>query len=270
MPVESKENNRSETKLKRGGTSASLALAEVLLVFLAFLLWIKYLETTWVGPLQLKLVGWDFFAHLMMVVFPAAALRLFGRPLSELGLSRDQLRLPQIRRLCLAAVIELALIWTVGSLVPHLARGQSPGLLLPPDHFASRIGISPLLANWIGWGLTVVFMVVFCGVGEEVFFRGYMQGRINRAWGRPFRIRGVSFGWGLILASLLFGLGHGVAFFNPFSRPLAFHFEWTSALITCGEGFLFGVLYEFSNGIAAPAAVHAAIGLFFGSIAFSS
>jgi len=270
MPVESKAKNSSETKLKRGERSAFPALAEVLSVFFAFLLWIKYLETTWVGPLQFKLVGWDFFAHLMMVVFPVAALRLFGRPLSELGFSRDQLRSPQIQRLCLVAVLELALIWAVGFLVPHLARGQSPGLLLPPDHFASRIGISPLFANWIGWGLTIVFTMIFCGVGEEVFFRGYIQGRINRAWGRPFRIRGVSFGWGLILASFLFGLGHGVAFFNPFSRPLAFHFEGTSALITCGEGFIFGLLYEYSNGIVAPAVVHAAIGLFFGSIAFSS
>jgi hypothetical protein len=254
---------------KEGKGTMGNALAEVIIVFLAFLLWIKYLETTWVGPFQLQLVGWDFFAHLMMVVFPLTVTWMAGRPFSQLGLDRSQFSNRHVRRLSLVATAELALIWLLGLLIPHLARGQGLRLVLPPYHFALDLGFSPFASDLLGWVLTLVFTMIFCGVGEEVFFRGYMQGRINQAAGRRFRFLGISFGWGLLVASLLFGLGHGLAYFNPFARPFSFQFEWGSALLTCVEGVILGLLYEHTNGIVAPAIVHATIGFFFGSLAFS-
>ncbi len=60
--------------------------------------------------------------------------------------------------------------------------------------------------------LTVLWLFFAAGFGEEIFFRGYIQSRLNQAFGRPFRFMGVDFGIGLILSSLLFGFIHAL---NP-------------------------------------------------------
>jgi membrane protease YdiL (CAAX protease family) len=47
------------------------------------------------------------------------------------------------------------------------------------------------------------------GFGEQIFFRGYIQSRVDQAFGCPFRLLGFdSFGGGLLVSSLLFGLIH--------------------------------------------------------------
>lgn len=245
------------------------AFGEALIVFVAFLLWIKYLETTWVGPVQLHLVGWDFFAHLMMVAFPLIALKITGRPWSDLGLTCNNWRNPEVRKITRIAVAELSIIWACCLLVPHLIGGQRPHLLLPPENFAETLDLPPRVIKYIGWGLTVIFTTIFCGLGEEIFFRGYIQGRINRALPRPFCLLGVNFGWGLIFASILFGLGHGIAFFNPFGpESSAFYPAWGEVAVTFAEGLVFGLLYERTGGIVASAALHGFIGLFFGAMVF--
>ena len=53
-----------------------------------------------------------------------------------------------------------------------------------------------------------LFYILFLGLGEELLFRGYIQSRLNAAFGRPFRFSGVSWGWGVVIASALFGLMH--------------------------------------------------------------
>lgn len=247
------------------GEGGAIAVARPLLVFVAFFLLIKYLETTRFGVVQYRLLGWDFFAHLMMVVFPAAALAVAGRPLTELGLTRAQLLDPKNRELRTCALAGLGLFWVGFSLLPALVEGQQPYLLLPPRFFAERMGAP---GNLIGWGLTLVFTIIFCGVGEEVLFRGYIQGQINRELGRPFAFRGVRFGYGLIVSALVFGLGHGIMFYNPFTDGLGLRVGWHETAVTGAEGLLFGFLYEATGGIAAPAALHAAIGLFFGAVVF--
>ncbi|HUT53832.1 MAG TPA: CPBP family intramembrane glutamic endopeptidase [bacterium] len=249
--------------------SGALALAEVMALFSAFLLFIKYLETTWFGTVQLYLVGWDYFAHLMMLAFPLALTALMRRPLSDLGLGRAQLCDPEARRISRVAAAELTAIWILFSLVPHLYEGKRLALLLPPFHFGERLGLTRHDTNLIGWLDTVVFTVVFCGVGEEVLFRGYIQGRLNRALGRPFKIAGVGFGWGLIIASLIFGLGHGFAYYNPFvDRLRDFCPNIGEALVTGLEGFILGLIYERTGGIMAPAVIHGVIGLFFSAMIF--
>jgi len=256
-------------KEKTSAITALQGFGEVIIVFVAFFVWIKYLETTWVGPFQDKLVGWDFFAHLMMVVFPGVALLISRRPFSDLGITRDNWRNPEVRKITRIAVAELTVIWVFGLLLPHLLHGQRPHLLLPSNYFAENLGLPIRLTKYIGWGLTVVFTTIFCGLGEEIFFRGYFQGRINRAVGRQFRVFGVQFGWGLIFASLIFGFGHLIAFFNPLiDKSLILHPNWGEFAITFVEGFVFGLLYEHTGGVVAPAILHGFIGLFFGAMIF--
>ena len=78
---------------------------------------------------------------------------------------------------------------------------------------------------------SLVLVSVFSGVGEEAFFRGAVQQE-----------------FGLVIASLLFGLAH----VGPDRRYLV----WTAWATLAG--FVFGVLYEVSGGLLAPVLAHAA------------
>ena len=84
------------------------------------------------------------------------------------------------------------------------------------------------------------------GFGEEILFRGYVQSRLNRAFGRPFHTWGVRWGLGVIIAAILFGSMH---FFHGTGT-----LWW--GLWTIFAGLVFGFLREKTGGIAAPAIAH--------------
>lgn len=95
-------------------------------------------------------------------------------------------------------------------------------------------------------------IIFFLGVAipEEIFFRGFIQGRLNRFFGRKFELIGIKFGYGLIIQALLFMIVH-----LPQSiAPMRF-FVFFPAL-------LFGILREKYNSIFPSAIIHA-IGNFF-------
>ncbi len=75
-------------------------------------------------------------------------------------------------------------------------------LALPSLAALARGKMSAGLLGWQAYYLIVV------GFGEEIRSRGYAQSRLNEAFGRPWKIGGTSFGPGLIIASVLFGLSH--------------------------------------------------------------
>jgi len=75
----------------------------------------------------------------------------------------------------------------------------------------------------------VVWELVFGGVAEEVLYRGYMQGRVNEEYGRPWSFMGVGFGPGLLVSSALYGFAGAMSGFRPWrdlyelSLPLGVH-----------------------------------------------
>jgi membrane protease YdiL (CAAX protease family) len=96
-------------------------------------------------------------------------------------------------------------------------------------------------------------LLVGAGVGEEVFFRGYVQSRLNEAFGRPWRCFGVDFGPGLFGATLLFGLIHvlnGIDYFAEIYRPM-----WWHGLATASTLF-YGFVRERYGSVLPPAIVH--------------
>lgn len=95
---------------------------------------------------------------------------------------------------------------------------------------------------------TVLYMLFFVGIGEELFFRGYVQSRLNQAFGRPYKLWGASFGWGMFLTALLFGLSHVLSPANPG------HVAW--GLWTFAFGLVLGHLREKSGSFLAPAVAH--------------
>jgi len=93
-----------------------------------------------------------------------------------------------------------------------------------------------------------IIALLFVGFLEEFFFRGYLQTRLNEIFGKPFVVLNLHFGWGLILASLLFGLAHVFSPGNPW------HWAWGGWTFT--SGLCFGILREKSGSFLASALVH--------------
>lgn len=102
--------------------------------------------------------------------------------------------------------------------------------------------------------LMVLWTAVGAGFGEEIFFRGYIQSRVDLAWGKPLRLAGVNFGAGLIVSSLLFGLVHALNTVDYFQGR--WDFAWGYGLQSVFVGFYYGVLRERTGGILAGALTH--------------
>lgn len=141
----------------------------------------------------------------------------------------------------------------------HILPSSSPGRLFILFGFALVIALltTPYTNRIAGF----VFFLFFVGFGEELLFRGYIQSRLNLVFGRPFQLFGVHWGWGLIIASLLFGFMH---YFNPYNP---YHLWWV--FWTFFSGLLFGLIREKTGSVVAPALIHgmpqALAVLFFGS-----
>jgi membrane protease YdiL (CAAX protease family) len=93
------------------------------------------------------------------------------------------------------------------------------------------------------FGQRVIEQMLFIGLSEEFFFRGYAQTQFNRYFGRPYRFLGAQWGWGLILAAILFGVCHVID--GDVTR-----------LRTVFFGLFVGWLRERTQSIGVPAAYH--------------
>ncbi|MXR40006.1 CPBP family intramembrane metalloprotease [Halobaculum sp. WSA2] len=118
-----------------------------------------------------------------------------------------------------------------GILLAFSAAGLSPStneaLTNPPAYFLAMIPLS--------------FLTV--AVGEELLFRGVVQGELRRALGPAGAIAG---------ASLLFGLLHYVAGTGTPAEKLVY----VAVAATLGIGL--GALYEYTDTIVVPIVVHGA------------
>ena len=171
----------------------------------------------------LPLAIWLRYPTLWFFV-PFVIITVAGRPYELYGLT---LRRPESLRfhLITATVIfgGYALLFHA---VARFALGYRFQPTLPDDFFS------------------VLFtQLVVVGLSEEFFFRGYLQTHLNGFFGRPFRFLGARFGWGLILAAILFGLCHVVT--GDFQRMQVAFF-----------GLFAGWLRERTDTIAVPAAYH--------------
>lgn len=101
---------------------------------------------------------------------------------------------------------------------------------------------------------TVVWQFVFSGFGEEIFLRGYVQSRLNQAFGRPWTVFGVQCGPGLIIASLLFGLLHAFNTYDPAADQYTLAWGW--ALFTVFGGLFFGLIREKTGSLLGCGIAH--------------
>lgn len=121
-----------------------------------------------------------------------------------------------------------------------------------PATAAGALVLLPLGASFLdrftGALTSVAYAYLLVALAEELLFRGFIQGRLNQAFGRPFSFLGIRWGWGLPAAALLFGLWHFAASFDPAA--------WPQVLWTAAAGLLFGLVREKSGGVVAPALLH--------------
>jgi len=123
------------------------------------------------------------------------------------------------------------------------------GLLCLPVVLAAALDRQPMLVlAGVGW------LFACAGFGEEIFFRGYVQSRVNQAFGRPWRVFGVECGLGLVVSSLLFGAIHVLNTVNYFSGD--FDFAWWLGLMNVFAGLSFGLVREKTGSIVASGVAH--------------
>lgn len=100
----------------------------------------------------------------------------------------------------------------------------------------------------------VVWQFFFSGFGEEVFFRGYIQSRLNVAFGRPYEWKGIQFGAGLFITAGIFAITHMLNTANIWFGD--FNLAWWWGSFTFVGGLLFGLLREKTKSVVAPGLLH--------------
>ena len=87
----------------------------------------------------------------------------------------------------------------------------------------------------------IVVSVVLVGPGEELLFRGTVQGLLRRAWGV----------WpSILIASVVFGVIHIPGIVGAPSEALMY------ALVATGLGCVLGYLYERTGNVIVPSLIH--------------
>jgi len=276
-------------------TQRAVALLEVLLAFaLVHVAWRSFKHFTWLGRLEAS-AHQNYSAGLTMILFTVLAVKLRGWTLSDFGMNlrdwRYNLNLGILWGI-LAPVSLLIVVWFSGFRPKDIVRPGTPwALALVGSGVAlayalilawmlqrrrpaiaavtPAAGISllvvllslPILTAFhanrpVGPMVGVVgWMIVGAGLGEEVFFRGYVQTRLDLAFGQPIAVAGLRLGAGLIVSSILFGLVHALNTVDYFSGQ--FHFNWPSGLFSCFVGVVHAVMREKTGSIFPGVVAHA-------------
>lgn len=90
---------------------------------------------------------------------------------------------------------------------------------------------------------------------EEAFFRGYLQTRLDAAWGKRFKFLGAELGWGWLVSAVIFAIGHLLT--TPMPTRLAVFFP----------ALLFGWLRARTGGIGAGVLFHAVCNMYSATLA---
>jgi uncharacterized protein len=185
---------------------------------------------------------------------PSLAARLSGRPFDyrDAGLRLDPVAL-NLRVLAIALGVTFPL-FAVGFFVfydavcgPHGGPFTAMFSALCPLWRGLRGGALRLPPGFLTSALNQLIVVA---IPEELFFRGYLMGRLDERWPAARRIFGAPIGPALVVSSLLFALGHLIVVPNP--QRLAVFFP----------ALVFGWMRARTGSIIPGAAFHALCNLF--------
>ena len=119
--------------------------------------------------------------------------------------------------------------------------------------FLGRLCPGPVWLGWSGghfrlppdFALLAANQVLVIALPEEMFFRGYLLGRLEACWPSRRRLGGALVGPALLVSAVLFALGHFLVDFNP--QRLAVFFP----------ALVFGWMRARTGSVAAGTAFHA-------------
>lgn len=149
------------------------------------------------------------------------------------------------------AAVQVALLF----LLAWLLRKQPTAPALAGGFLLLASGLAGPAEGSIAAALAAfIYYTLFVGFGEEILYRGYVQSRLNEAFGRPYRFFQVPVGWGLPIAALIFGLSHvGIlVYLSGWTDQVT----WAWGLWTFFGGIVFGFVREKTGSILAPALLH--------------
>jgi hypothetical protein len=200
-------------------------------------------------PVGLALAGRDFETYGLTVSPPGYHLRVIAVGLLPLVALGSTLSSIAWRTWSGSTVVSIVAVGVLGLLVTFLpeppadeSANRATSLLIP----LAFVGVVAASAGDVATTVAAAYLLV--APAEELFFRGYVQSRLNETFGRPFRIADLEWGWGLLGASALFGLWHVLGPGGSAGLP---HGLWTFF-----AGLVFGAVREKSGSVAGPAVLH--------------
>ncbi len=131
-----------------------------------------------------------------------------------------------------------------GSILPCLL------VLLVLAGWAARVGIASPKGKFDIE--TLVYLAIMPALNEELVYRGYLLGIINKISPARINLLGAWIGWGAILTSILFSLLHGFWFDNQ----LRVQFDIIALLNSFISGLVFAWLRERTGSLVMPAIAH--------------
>jgi membrane protease YdiL (CAAX protease family) len=127
-------------------------------------------------------------------------------------------------------------------------------ICLPPFWFGYVFWWSPRqpFSSTLHAGLLeeIIGQLVVIALPEEMFYRGYLQTALDRALPSRRRVLGADLGWGLVISSAIFAVGHLATQLDPARLSVFF------------PSLVFGWLRARSGGIGASVFFHALCNLF--------
>jgi hypothetical protein len=261
-------------------------LGSVLAVFIVFLVICWAFNTTNLAALQRQYLHWNYFSHIVMFVVGIGGIAIGKKGFTSYGFTLKKWR----SDLSIALICLISAAGYIPSLIfPPIAEN---GLLDTLFHV-----VAVLLALWlvlnkrdegivkesglrIFWfillipaiivvilgiagfeiiGSTIAFQFYFAGFGEEILFRGYFQSRLNQDFGKYWKIKGVSFGPGLLITAVLFGVLHMLNPFNPLMGEFELDLLW--GIGSFFAGLLFGFLREKTGTVLSASLGHGLLDL---------
>lgn len=258
---------------------------EVIVVLAGFVALGRVLRGTGFIDWQRSHLGASFLSNgLLFLALPAIALLVTGGA-NRLGLAKEHLGYhAKVGAIVGGILLPATLLFPVTMLLELEPKGWAGASLLaagfavagalalwaiskhptvPPELGMSRSALvyAGILAAGMAVGVAVhsgaplltrtIYVLLFVALLEELFFRGYLQGRLDDAFGLPYRLFGTSFGPGLLLAAVLFGL------FHPIMSPTGGDWPW--ALWTGVVGCVFGFVRARTGAVLASSVAHGLI-----------
>ncbi|PLR28983.1 CPBP family intramembrane metalloprotease [Caulobacter zeae] len=98
---------------------------------------------------------------------------------------------------------------------------------------------------------TLAFQLTMPGLEEELFYRGVLLLVLDRAFGTPWKLGGITFGWGAILSCALFGLAHAFGYGKD-----GFAFDTLTMALTALPSLIAVWLRLRTGSVLAPVLLH--------------